>query len=188
MFLEWPYTNIFQIIPIWWKTWPPGGGACFPYMLYSENLKKSSCTKLLSWFENNLAHMFLTFCQGCSIYYDPLKNMATRRVACFSYMYRNFEIYWSSIKSVEQYRAIMSLSLDQLSLIKARGDLFWSLWPSSARYPSLNFSFQHHLLLNHRTNLNQTSQECSFGGPHQRGQNVQTLNIFSSESAVKIPI
>ena len=36
---------------------------------------------------------------------------------------------------------------------------------SVVRCLSLSFSCRHHLLLNNRTNFNQTSQECSFGGP-----------------------
>ena len=42
------------------------------------------------------------------------------------------------------------------------GDLFWSLF---VRHLSLTFSFKHHLLLNHRTNSIQISQECSIDGP-----------------------
>ena len=32
MFIGAPFTKIVQIFPICWKTWPPGCGACFPYM------------------------------------------------------------------------------------------------------------------------------------------------------------
>ena len=46
---------------------------------------------------------------------------------------------------------------------KAQGELFWSLFVR--RPSSLTFCFKHHLLLNHRTNCIQTSQECSLGIP-----------------------
>ena len=36
---------------------------------------------------------------------------------------------------------------------------------SVVQCPSLTFRHLDHLLLNHLTNFNQTSQECSFGGP-----------------------
>ena len=36
---------------------------------------------------------------------------------------------------------------------------------SVRRRPSLTFRHLDHLLLNHLTNFNQTSQKCSFGGP-----------------------
>ena len=39
MFLWWPSTKIVQAIWIRQKTWPPGGGAYFPYIIYIENLK-----------------------------------------------------------------------------------------------------------------------------------------------------
>ena len=39
MFLWWPSTMIVQAIWIRQKTWPPGGGAYFPYIIYIENFK-----------------------------------------------------------------------------------------------------------------------------------------------------
>ena len=39
MFLWWSSTKIVQTIRIHQKTWPPGGGAYFPYIIYIENLK-----------------------------------------------------------------------------------------------------------------------------------------------------
>ena len=39
MFLWWPSTKIVQAIWIRQKTWPPGGGAYFPYIIYIENFK-----------------------------------------------------------------------------------------------------------------------------------------------------
>ena len=39
MFLWWPSTKIVQAIWIRQKTWPPGGGAYFPYIFYIENFK-----------------------------------------------------------------------------------------------------------------------------------------------------
>ena len=39
MFLWWSSTKIVQAIWIRQKTWPPGGGAYFPYIIYIENLK-----------------------------------------------------------------------------------------------------------------------------------------------------
>ena len=39
MFLWWSSTKIVQDIWIRQKTWPPGGGAYFPYIIYIENFK-----------------------------------------------------------------------------------------------------------------------------------------------------
>ena len=39
MFLWAPFTKIVQIFPIRWKTWQPGGGACFPYLCIVKTLK-----------------------------------------------------------------------------------------------------------------------------------------------------
>ena len=39
MFLWWSSTKIVQAILIRQKTWPPGGGAYFPYTIYIENFK-----------------------------------------------------------------------------------------------------------------------------------------------------
>ena len=39
MFLWWSSTKIVQAIWIRQKTWPPGGGAYFPYIIYIENFK-----------------------------------------------------------------------------------------------------------------------------------------------------
>ena len=39
MFLWWPSTKIVQAIWIRQKTWLPGGGAYFPYIIYIENFK-----------------------------------------------------------------------------------------------------------------------------------------------------
>ena len=39
MFLWWLSTKIVQAIWIRQKTWPPGGGAYFPYIIYIENFK-----------------------------------------------------------------------------------------------------------------------------------------------------
>ena len=39
MFLWWPSTKIVQAIWIHQKTWPPGGRAYFPYIIYIENFK-----------------------------------------------------------------------------------------------------------------------------------------------------
>ena len=47
MFHWWLSTKIVQAILICQKTWPPWGGAHFPYNLYRK-LKKSSCQKPLS--------------------------------------------------------------------------------------------------------------------------------------------
>ena len=39
MFLWWSSTKIVQVIVICHKTWPPGGVAYFPHIIYIENLK-----------------------------------------------------------------------------------------------------------------------------------------------------
>ena len=40
-FLLWSSTKIVQAIWIRQNSWPPGGGAYFPYIIYIEDLKKS---------------------------------------------------------------------------------------------------------------------------------------------------
>ena len=59
MVLWWPSTKIVQAIWICQKTWPPGGEAHFPYIIYLENLKKSSCQKPLDQLLYNFAEIFL---------------------------------------------------------------------------------------------------------------------------------
>ena len=39
MFLWWSFTKIVQAIRIRQKTWPPGGGAYFPFIIYVENFR-----------------------------------------------------------------------------------------------------------------------------------------------------
>ena len=58
MFPWWPFTKIVQAVTICQKTWLLGGGAYFPYIIYIESLKKSSCQKPLVWFQYNLTEMF----------------------------------------------------------------------------------------------------------------------------------
>ena len=58
MFLWWFCTKIVQAIWFCQKTWPPGGGAYFPYIYLYRKLDKSSCRKPLDRFHYNLAKMF----------------------------------------------------------------------------------------------------------------------------------
>ena len=55
----WSSTKIVQAISIRQKTWLPGGGAYFPYIIYTENLKKSSCQKPVDRFPYNFVELFL---------------------------------------------------------------------------------------------------------------------------------
>ena len=94
MFLWWSSTKIVQAIWIRQKTWPPGGGAYFPYIIYIENFQ--------NLLVRNHRTDFYIILQKCS-FGDPLlrlfkpfgfvKNMAARRRGLFSvYIYiENFK-------------------------------------------------------------------------------------------------
>ena len=66
MFLWWPSTKIVQAIWIRQKTWPPGGGAYFPYIIYIEDFKS-----LLVRNQRTDFHIIL---QKCS-FGDPLPRL-----------------------------------------------------------------------------------------------------------------
>ena len=99
MFLWWSPTNIVRAIWIRKKTWPPGGGAYFPYIIYIENLKNllvrnhwTDCHKI--WkkcsFGDLLPRLFKSFgfvkkhgCQRAGlfslyIYIENFKNLLVR--------------------------------------------------------------------------------------------------------------
>ena len=80
MFLWWSSTEIVQAIWIRQKTWPPVGGAYFPYTATYRKLKKSFCQKLLDLSPYNFAEMFLWWFlyQDCSSHLDSSKNIAAR--------------------------------------------------------------------------------------------------------------
>ena len=87
MFLGVPSTKIDQIFPIRWKTWPPGGGAYFPYMCILKTLKiflSESTGPIWKLFCTNVS--WGTLYQDWSNISDLLKNMAARGGACFPYM------------------------------------------------------------------------------------------------------
>ena len=52
------------------------------------------------------------------------------------------------------------LIVPYMDLLVMKYDLPIFRSPRAKIGPSFNFSFKHHLLLNHRTNFIQTSQEC----------------------------
>ena len=66
MFLWWSSTKIVQAIWICQKTWPPGGGAYFPYIIYIENFK--------NLFVRNHWTDFNIILQKCS-FGDPLPRL-----------------------------------------------------------------------------------------------------------------
>ena len=87
MFLGAPFNKIVQIFPIRWKTWPPGGGSCFPYTCIVKTLKiflSKSTSPIWKLFCINVP--WGTLYQDCSNISDPLKNMAARGGACFRFM------------------------------------------------------------------------------------------------------
>ena len=89
MFLWWSCCKIVQAIWIRQKTWLPGGGAYFPYIIYIGNFK----THLVQ----TTGPISISFCknvplvilyQDCSSHLDSSKNMATRGRGLFSlYIY-----------------------------------------------------------------------------------------------------
>ena len=69
MFLWWWSTKIVQAIWIRQKTWLPGGGAYFPYIIYIENFKNL-------YFRNHWTDIYITW-QKCSLT-DSLPRFSSR--------------------------------------------------------------------------------------------------------------
>ena len=97
MFFWWSSTKIVRAISISQKTWPPGGGAYFPYISIIFYIEK--CKNRLVWNHWTDFHIILQKCslvilyQDCSSHLDLSKNMATRGQGLFSlYIYiENFK-------------------------------------------------------------------------------------------------
>ena len=86
MFLWWPSTEIVQAIWIRQKTWPPGGGAYFPYIENYKNLLVRNHWTDFNIFCRNVPLVILY--QDCSSHLDSSKNMAVWGRGLFSlYIY-----------------------------------------------------------------------------------------------------
>ena len=87
MFIGAPFTKMVQIFPIGWKTWPPGGGACFPYMFIVQILKiflSKSTGPIWKLFCTNVPRG--TLYQDCSNIPIRWKTWPPGGGACFPYM------------------------------------------------------------------------------------------------------
>ena len=94
MFLWWSSTKIVQDIWIRQRTWPPGGGAYFPYIIYIENFKNLLVRN--HWTDFNIIFQKCSFADPLPRLFKPfgfVKNMATRGRGLFSlYIYiENFK-------------------------------------------------------------------------------------------------
>ena len=89
MFYWWSSTKIVQAIWICQKTWPPGGGAYFPYISIQKTFKifLSETTGLISIYFCRNVPLVILF-QDYSSHLDSSKNMAARGRGLFSlYIY-----------------------------------------------------------------------------------------------------
>ena len=150
MFIGAPFTKIVQIFPICWKTWPPGGEACFPYTSIVKTLKiflSKSTGPIWKLFCTNVH--WGTLYQDCSNISDWLKNMPARG---------------------------RSLFLARLSI--AQGELLWSPFVRRASCVIRRASCvmrQLLLLSNQWVNWDETSQKASSKWPHRI-----SFNFFGS--------
>ena len=176
MFLWWPYTKIVQAIWIRQKTWPPGGGAYFPYIIYIENLKNILVRNHWTDF-----HIIL---QKCS-FGDPLPRLF-KQFGFFKkhgrqgaglifpiYLYRKFKksscqkpigpisIYFCrNVPLVILYQGCSS-HLDSSKNMATRGRGLFSLYIYVENFKNL-------LVRNHWTDFHIILQECCFGDPLPR--------------------
>ena len=113
MFPCWPSTKIVQVIMIRRKTWPPGDGAYFPYIIYIEKFKNLLVRRPISIsLGRNVS--FVTLYQDYSSRHDSLKNMTDFNITqqeCFfcNLLPRLFKLSWFVKKHGRQGRGIFSL-------------------------------------------------------------------------------
>ena len=124
MFLWWPSTKIVQAIRIRQKTWPPGGGAYFPYIIYIENLKKSSCKKKNLLVRNHWTDLNIIL-QKC-FFGDPLPRLFKP----FGFVKKHGRQGAGLIFSIYLYRKLKKSScqkpLDRFPYTFAEMFLWWS--------------------------------------------------------------
>ena len=123
MFLWWPSTKIIQPIWIHQKTWPPGGRAYFPYIIYIENFKNLLVRN--HWTDFNiilqkcsfgdpLPRLFKPFgfvkkhgCQGAGLIFPIYLYRKLKKSSCqkpldrFLYTFAEMFLWWSSTKIVQ---------------------------------------------------------------------------------------
>ena len=176
MFLWWPSTKIVQAIWICQKTWPPGGGAYFPYIICIENFKNLLVRN--HWTDFNiilqkcsfgdpLPRLFKQFGfvkkhgrQGAGLIfpiylYRKLKNSSCQKpLDRFPYTFAEMSLWWSSTKIIQ------AIWIRQKNMAARGRDLF-SLYIYVENFKSL-------LVRNHWTDFHIILQECSFGDPLPR--------------------
>ena len=123
MFLWWPSTKIVQAIWICQKTWPPGGGAYFPYIIYIENFKnllvrnhRTNFNIILQKcsFGEPLPRLFKPFGfvkkhdhQGAGLIFRIYLYRKLKKFSCqkpldrFQYNFAEMFLWWSSTKIVQ---------------------------------------------------------------------------------------
>ena len=175
MFLWWPSTKIVQAIWIRQKTWPPGGGAYFPYIIYIKNFK--------NLFVRNQWTDFNIILQKCS-FDDPLprlfkpfgfvKNHGRQGAGLIFpiYLCRKQKIFLSEttgpisihfcghVPLVILYQGCSS-HLDSSKNMAARGRGLFSLYIYIENFKNL-------LVRNHQTDFNIILQKSSFGDSLRR--------------------
>ena len=176
MFLWLPSTKIVQAIWIRQKTWPPGGGAYFPYIIYIENFKKLLVRN--HWTDYNI------ILQKCS-FGDPLPRLFKP----FGFVKKHGRQGAGLIFTIYLYRKLKKSScqkpLDRFPYTFAEMFLWWpstkivqaiwirqKTWPpgGGAYFPYIIYieNFKNLLVRNHWTDFNIILQKCSFGDPLPR--------------------
>ena len=171
-----PSTKIVQAIWIRQKTWLPGGGAYFPYIIYKENFKKLLVRN--HWTDFNI------ILQKCS-FGDPLPRLFKP----FGFVKKHGHQGAGLIFPIYLYRKLKKSScqkpLDRFPYTFAEMFLWWpstkivqaiwirqKTWPpgGGAYFPYIIYieNFKNLLVRNHWTDFNIILQKCSFGDPLPR--------------------
>ena len=158
------------------KTWPPGGGAYFPYIIYIENFKNllvrnhwtdfhiilQKCS-----FGDSLPRLFKSFGflkkhghQGAGLIFPIYLYRKLKKSSCqkpldrFPYTFAEMFLWWSSTKIVQ------AIWIPQKTWPPGGGSLI-SLYIYIENLKNL-------LVRNHWTDFHILSQKCSFGDPLPR--------------------
>ena len=176
MFLWWPSTKIVQAIWIRQKTWPPGGGAYFLYIIYIENFKNLLIRN--HWTDFNIILQKCSFGDPLPRLFKPfgfVKKHGRQGAGLIFpiYLYRKLKkiflsettgpisIYFCrNVPLVILYQDCSS-HLDSSKNMADRGRGLFSLYICIENFKNL-------LVRNHWTDFNIILQKCSFGDPLPR--------------------
>ena len=173
MFLWWPSTKIVQAIWIRQKTWPPGGRAYFPYIIYIEKFKNLLVRN--HWTDFNiilqkcsfgdpLPRLFKPFGfvkkhgrQGAGLIFPLYLYRKLKKSSCQKPLDRFPYTFAGNVPLVTLYQDCSS-HLDSSKNMAVRGRGLFSLY----------YLYRKLLVRNHWTDFNIILQKCSFGDPLPR--------------------